>query len=95
MRTGVLLRYKLTEKMELFYFTRKCNSYLLGSVIPAVNALLLLQLLVEGLLSGNGACADEPHGLFLWLLHLCCHPSCLCLWVTTAEDPVFSGNSIF
>lgn len=33
--------------MKLFYFTRKCNSYLLGLIIPYGNALLLLQLLAE------------------------------------------------
>lgn len=56
--------------MKLFYFTRKCNSCLLGLIIPYGNALLLLQPLAEkgSPLSGTRKHANEPPGLAVELL---------------------------
>lgn len=87
----MFLRKKLTEKMKLFYFTRKCDSYLFGLIIPYVNVLLLLQLLAEKG-SFHGMHANEPQGLFFWLLSLCYYSSCLWPWITTPENPIFKGE---
>lgn len=93
----MFLRYKLTEKMKLFCFTRKCSSYLFGLIIPYVNALLLLQLLAE-------------KGSFQAVLCMLMNPkvcfpgfstcditasSCVWPWKTTAENPILSGNKIY